>query len=446
MTDSSSQVRGESGPGVMGNEGSSFQPHAAVTRPEIAALQQSFPQKPSPSLGGKWSEVLEPEQVAHIEKSLRNKSGVITFQNYQQLYGDVVKGGVDKKVSFLLLLIGESSQSSQLDTDKLHKSVLIIVRALLKTLKPHQFEKDHDGDDAKFTSSLVHDLVYGNEKRKTSFAKEPVSRNIDVDDIETLILKTPLLESVVTSVAATCFHVSVSTAGPGLLPALPRDTRTSVSALEAAFLAAQLPHELRHVWRPLFNTDTHGESFSKLAGAITRQGPTIIIIWDEAGNVFGGFATDPWKMGPKFYGKQESFLFHLHPKMNVYDTTPFNTNYQYFNLKQKTMPNGLGMGGQLEYFGFWIDNEFGILKTSPSCSTYHSPQLAETEGKIRRLEVFGVGELKDDDLEGGPSVLDMDPEAQAVLEMMGKTFHSKVIREVDEDQERKRELEQQQLE
>ena len=127
--------------------------------------------------------------------------------------------------------------------------------------------------------------------------------------------------------------------------------------------------------------------------------------------------------------------------MNIYDSTPFNSNFQYFNLKQKTMPNGLGMGGQLEYFGFWIDNEFGIVTTSPSCSTYHSPQLGETEGKIRSLEVFGVGELKIDEDEAGPSVLDMDPEAQAVLEMMGKTFHSKVIREVDEEQEKNREME-----
>ena len=53
-----------------------------------------------------------------------------------------------------------------------------------------------------------------------------------------------------------------------------------------------------------------------------------------------------------------------------------------------------------------------------------------------------MGELKVDDDEVGASVLDMDPEAQAVMEMMGKTFHSKVIREVDQDQERKKELEQ----
>ena len=78
--------------------------------------------------------------------------------------------------------------------------------------------------------------------------------------------------------------------------------------------------------------------------------------------MFGGFATDSWRLGPKFYGKPESFLFQLSPTVGVFDSTPFNSNYQYFNLKQKTMPNGLGMGGQLEYFGLWIDSEFGLVR------------------------------------------------------------------------------------
>lgn len=90
--------------------------------------------------------------------------------------------------------------------------------------------------------------------------------------------------------------------------------------------------------------------------------------------------------------------------MGVFDSTPFNSNYQYFNLKQKTMPNGLGMGGQLEYFGLWIDSEFGQVenqifwminknldfnkvRTAPTCSTFHSPALGQPEGKIKRLEV-----------------------------------------------------------
>ena len=424
----------------MGNEGSSFQPHAAVSKVEIEALQKTFPAKPSANLWGKWTEVFEPGQVANIEKSLKCKAGVITFQNYQQMFGDVVKGGIDKKVSFMLLLVGESCQSN-IDTDLLKKCLCAIVSAFLKIHSDCSFRVGDEADKEKFVSSLLHDLIHPSEKRKTSYSKEPTNVKVELDEFESLIINTPVIESILADVMRSCFQLTSPSSS--LIPTIPRGTKTKISLLEAVFLNNSLPHELRPVWRPLFNTDTHGESFSKLAGAVTRQGPTLVLVSDEAGNKFGGFATDPWVMGPKFCGKPETFLFHLNPKMNIYDSTPFNTNYQYFNLKQKTMPNGLGMGGQLEYFGFWIDHEFGIVKTSPSCSTYHSPQLGETEGKIRGLEVFGVGELKIDEDEDGPSVLDMDPEAQAVLEMMGKTFHSKVIREVDEEQEKKKEMEKQ---
>ncbi len=31
-------------------------------------------------------------------------------------------------------------------------------------------------------------------------------------------------------------------------------------------------------------------------------------------------------------------------------------------MKQKTMPNGLGQGGQLEYFGYWIDRDIVVFQ------------------------------------------------------------------------------------
>ena len=57
--------------------------------------------------------------------------------------------------------------------------------------------------------------------------------------------------------------------------------------------------------------------------------------------------------------------------------------------------------------------------------------------------MIGLGELSEEDQDAQrTSVLDLDPEAQAVMEMMGKTFHSKVIREVDEQEEKKKRREQ----
>lgn len=101
------------------------------------------------------------------------------------------------------------------------------------------------------------------------------------------------------------------------------------------------------------------------------------------------------------------------------------------------MPNGLGMGGQLEYFGLWIDAEYGKARCAPSCSSYSSPQLSKDEYfKYDHCEVWAVGpepELDEDEMEARSSALDQDPEAQAVMEMMGKTFISKDVRAADEN-------------
>jgi len=421
----------------MGNEASSLQPHAGLTKSDIENLQKNFPKTPTKQLWPPWSEVFEPDQVDALSKSLHNKAGVITFQNYQQLAGDAGKGGLENKINFMLMIANVSKEN--MTTDSLKKCLVIVSAAFSKTKK--QKLKISDRDTTKLASSLVHDLVFKNEKRKSSFLKEESNVEIDMDDVEKVLLSNPLVENMISETLNYCFKVNLKPLT--LLPKFSLENETSLTIHQIIFLNINLPHEMRNLWRPLFNTDVHGESFSKFTGCISNQGPTIIVIWDDQDHIFGGFATDSWKMGPKFVGKPESFLFHLNPKMNIYDSTPFNSNYQYFNLKQKTMPNGLGMGGQLDYFGFWIDSEFGILKTSPTCSTYHSAQLGQLDGKIKKIEVFGVGELNEDDIEAGKSVLDMDPEAQAVLEMMGKTFHSKVIREVDEEDERKKELEKQ---
>jgi len=425
----------------MGNEASNFQAHSGLSTKEIETLKKSFPKTPTNVLWHPWTEVFESEQLCILKQSLVNNSGVISFQNYQQLAGDVGKGGIENQIKFLFKITGVSTET--LTTESLKASVTVITKAFCKSVQSDRIQnmiQYVDADCLKFASSMIHDLVFKNEKRKNTFhMHEESNNNIDFSDIEKIFICNPLIEGMFSHVLNHCFQLNLRPP-PKLLPTFEPKGDSTLSLLHVLFLNSYLPHEKRNLWRPLFNSDVHGESFAKFTGSIMNQGPSIIIVWDDSGNIFGGYASDSWKMGPKFYGKADSFLFHLHPKMNIYDSTPFNTNYQYFNLKQKTMPNGLGMGGQLEYFGFWIDSEFGLVKTSPTCSTYHSAPLGQPEGKIVKLEVIGIGELDEEDMEAGRSVLDLDPEAQAVLEMMGKTFHSKVIREVDEDNDRKDEI------
>lgn len=96
-----------------------------------------------------------------------------------------------------------------------------------------------------------------------------------------------------------------------------------------------------------------------------------------------------------------------------------------------------GMGGQHGYFGLWVDADFGNghSKAKPTCTTYNSPQLsAEENFRFEKMEVWAVEDPSELELaKGKKSVLDVDPEAQALLEAAGRTRHSTGLREVPDD-------------
>ena len=229
---------------------------------------------------------------------------------------------------------------------------------------------------------------------------------------------------------------------------------TKLSPADAFFLNSCLPdRELRQQWRPLFNSAQDGESFSKFAAALTNaktsRTPTLVIVWEDGedgGHVFGGYGSDPWAIGPKFFGDNTSFLFNLHPKQYMYEALRYNSNYQYMNTKAKTFPNGLGMGGQLEFFGLWLDAEYGNGKCTPSCSSFATPQLSKKENfTYHHVEVWGAGDEPEDDEDeegGGGGALNKDPEAMAVMEMMGKTFISKDVKAADANLEKQKDDEE----
>lgn len=92
------------------------------------------------------------------------------------------------------------------------------------------------------------------------------------------------------------------------------------------------------------------------------------------------------------------------------------------------------MGGQHNYWGLWLDSDYGNGECSESCTTFRN--YAQLSGKkkftIRNLEVWGVGDkpLKED-TDGSPerSVLDGNLEEKAMLEMAGRPQYSDGYRE-----------------
>lgn len=197
---------------------------------------------------------------------------------------------------------------------------------------------------------------------------------------------------------------------------------------DVLFLNTFLPPAMQHQWRFCFSTEIHGESFAKLLGFIVDKGPTMMVVKDKNNHVFGGYASENWALGPNFKGGEESFLFSLYPEMRVCESTGYNSHFQYLNIQQQTLPNGLGMGGQFEYFGLWLDAEFGKGHCSETCTTYRNYKMlsATKYFEVACVEVWAVGpEYKREDLEDvRVSVRESDLEAKAMLQLAGKTLHS----------------------
>ncbi|KAJ8248856.1 hypothetical protein GJAV_G00228480 [Gymnothorax javanicus] len=203
------------------------------------------------------------------------------------------------------------------------------------------------------------------------------------------------------------------------------------------FLYPQLPAHSAP-WRLLFSTQVHGESFTRLVSCCTHRGPTLLLLRDADGHEFGGFASHSWETKPQFQGDSRCFLLSVFPSLRVYNCTGYNQHYMYLNQGQQTIPNGLGMGGQHYYFGLWLDSDFGCghSRAKPRCTTFGSPQLsAQEDFTMETMEVWSVGDLPEDpQAQGMRSVLDADPETQAILEMTGKTLHSQGLREPEEEE------------
>ncbi|CAH1116496.1 unnamed protein product [Phaedon cochleariae] len=219
--------------------------------------------------------------------------------------------------------------------------------------------------------------------------------------------------------------------GLDLIPSYP----SILDLNQIAFINAHLPQQYQHEWRFLFSSEIHGESFSTLIGRIVNQGPSVLVLEDKNGYMFGGFAPANWELGPKFFGDDSSYLFTLAPRMRVYPSTGYNQHFQYLNLHQQTLPNGLAMGGQHGYWGLWIDSEYGKGETSQSCTTYTGyQQMSHSKDfSFRHLEVWGLGQPPPTPQEKGErtgmSVLDGNTESKVMLELVGKKMHSEGLRE-----------------
>ncbi|KAK9153592.1 hypothetical protein Sjap_001072 [Stephania japonica] len=157
-------------------------------------------------------------------------------------------------------------------------------------------------------------------------------------------------------------------------------------------IGGSLPlHELEE-WKLLYNSGVHGLSFNTFLGNVSNEGPTVLIIKDKEGYIYGGYASQPWERHGNFYSDMKSFLFQLFPVASIYHPTGANANMQWCaaNFTSENIPNGLGFGGRANHFGLFLSASFDQGHTM-ACTTFGSPELSKSHKIIPEvIECWGV--------------------------------------------------------
>ncbi|KAF8372002.1 hypothetical protein PRIPAC_78431 [Pristionchus pacificus] len=195
-------------------------------------------------------------------------------------------------------------------------------------------------------------------------------------------------------------------------------------------IRSHIPIEFRDNWQLLFSSNEHGSSFSKMAQRVDGQGPCLVVIRSTNGHVFGLFASHGFVSGPTYTGDSLSFLFSLIPSIGIHEATGFCKKYCYLNQQQETLPNGMGIGcSSDDNWSLFLWEDYGRGIACANSSAFEKCDIAgEKNFEIHTLEVWRVGPppaVK----HAEKSILDKDPQAQALLELAGKEMHSTPYRD-----------------
>ncbi|KAI8894369.1 TLD-domain-containing protein [Globomyces pollinis-pini] len=221
------------------------------------------------------------------------------------------------------------------------------------------------------------------------------------------------------------------------------DSKGSSQILLNSELLFLIDHELNPIkyksraWRLMYNSDIHGKSWSIFQQHLPLAAASVLIIRDSEGHVFGGFCPVPWITCPNFFSNGDTFLFQSYPSLRLYQSTNINKNYCYYNSGFQSFPNGIGFGGQLEYFGIWLKQSFdgGHSRAEPQSTTFGNPQLSgKSDFILDSVELWCIQERDPESPRFAKSILD-NSETIALLEMSGKTMYSQQIGRVPQEPE-----------
>lgn len=187
-------------------------------------------------------------------------------------------------------------------------------------------------------------------------------------------------------------------------------------------------------WFLLYSSEVNGKSFQRLAQSLNECGPTVIFVkLKDSSRVIGCFCESDWQtvasrekaavsrsaaakraaregqnmalggrpsnQNPVFFGNENCFIFTASrdEECQIYKaSSTANSNFMYlFDTHPLEQKVGIGMGGQPDYFGFFLDRWLDSGACSGiRCTTFKNPRLTETESwSIDKVEAYAVSAL-----------------------------------------------------
>lgn len=151
-------------------------------------------------------------------------------------------------------------------------------------------------------------------------------------------------------------------------------------------LHADLPRKMKsRKMDLLYSSAEHGFSLNTLFRQCRDMGPSVMVIQDQTGCVFGGFASEFWRPEKGYFGTGESFVFTFHPHYRRFAWRGAETNSFFLYADQK----GLGMGGGGDGYAFWIDSTFKFGSSHKSATFNNFELTDESEFICVNMEVWG---------------------------------------------------------
>lgn len=274
----------------------------------------------------------------------------ITFEIFCHFVACLLKKSLTEKTR-IYLTITAGFQSRAAKCSQLLKFCELMVTAYLHTginngsadsqqITSWQLQLDRQALH-QFSRFLLTDLLINSlQQDKSLLSSFNTSNNQEVDsslfsieEIEQWLVRTPLMTRIADKLFAACF-LDLSKINPQQSiqtieennPAVAedddndiendklRDTLIPLCILHdnkpsqlltystILMLNDNLQAQLRSQWKLLFSSLQHGESFTTLCSRIINKGPSLLIVRDKKGHVFGGFASQSWNYKSQFFG------------------------------------------------------------------------------------------------------------------------------------------------